>query len=178
LAIVAFVRGANVGGHRRFKPALLAKELARYGTINVGATGLFVVCNPGSPQKFQAELRRRLPFDAHVVVCDARDVLALESTGAFGEAAEAEEHVRFVSVATEPLGKRTPKLPAGIPSDDEWYVRILDRKGPFFFGVYRRHMKTIGYLGQIDKMLGVPVTTRNWNTIAAVIKVLRATGCC
>jgi len=33
--------------------------------------------------------------------------------------------------------------------------------------VYRRHMKTIGYLGQIDKLYGVPATTRNWNTIVA-----------
>ena len=41
------------------------------------------------------------------------------------------------------------------------------------FGVYRRHMKTISYLGQIDKVLRVPVTTRNWNTIAAVLKILK-----
>jgi hypothetical protein len=34
-------------------------------------------------------------------------------------------------------------------------------------------MKTIGYLGQIDKLFGVPVTTRNWNTIAAVVRVLK-----
>ena len=37
----------------------------------------------------------------------------------------------------------------------------------------RCHMKTIGYLGQIDKLFGVPVTTRNWNTIAAVVRVLK-----
>ena len=40
------------------------------------------------------------------------------------------------------------------------------------FGVYRRHMKTIGYLGQIDKLFGVPVTTRNWNTIKAIVRIL------
>jgi hypothetical protein len=26
-------------------------------------------------------------------------------------------------------------------------------------------MKAISYLGKIEKLLGVPVTTRNWNTI-------------
>jgi hypothetical protein len=40
-------------------------------------------------------------------------------------------------------------------------------------GVYRRHMKTIGYLGRIDKLFGVPATTRNWNTILAVVRVLK-----
>jgi len=42
--------------------------------------------------------------------------------------------------------------------------------------VYRRHMKTIGYLGQIDKLFGVPVTTRNWNTIIAIVRILKGQG--
>jgi hypothetical protein len=35
-------------------------------------------------------------------------------------------------------------------------------------------MKTITYLGQIDKLFGVPVTTRNWNTILAVVRILKS----
>jgi hypothetical protein len=34
-------------------------------------------------------------------------------------------------------------------------------------------MKTIGYLGQIDKLFGVPATTRNWNTILAILRQLK-----
>jgi hypothetical protein len=34
-------------------------------------------------------------------------------------------------------------------------------------------MKTIGYLGQIDRLLGVRATTRNWNTIMAVVRILK-----
>jgi hypothetical protein len=34
-------------------------------------------------------------------------------------------------------------------------------------------MKTIGYLGQLDRLLGAPVTTRNWNTIMAVMGILK-----
>jgi uncharacterized protein (DUF1697 family) len=34
-------------------------------------------------------------------------------------------------------------------------------------------MKAISYLSRIKKRLGVPVTTRNWNTIEKVVKVLR-----
>jgi uncharacterized protein (DUF1697 family) len=34
-------------------------------------------------------------------------------------------------------------------------------------------MKTIGYLGQIDKLLGVRATTRNWNTVNAIVRVLK-----
>jgi len=46
-------------------------------------------------------------------------------------------------------------------------------KGQFVFGMYRRHMKTIGCLGQIDKLYGVPATTRNWNTIVAIVRILK-----
>jgi hypothetical protein len=42
----------------------------------------------------------------------------------------------------------------------------------FVFGMYRRDMKVVSYLGKIDRLLGVPVTTRNWNTITAIAKAL------
>ena len=35
-------------------------------------------------------------------------------------------------------------------------------------------MKTIRYLNKIDTLFGVPVTTRNWNTITAIVKVLES----
>jgi uncharacterized protein (DUF1697 family) len=37
-------------------------------------------------------------------------------------------------------------------------------------------MKTIGYLGQIDKLFDAPITTRNWNTINAIVRVLSDNG--
>jgi hypothetical protein len=33
-------------------------------------------------------------------------------------------------------------------------------------------MKVISSLGKVDRLFGVPVTTRNWNTITAIAKVL------
>ena len=33
-------------------------------------------------------------------------------------------------------------------------------------------MKVIGYLGTLDRLFGVPVTTRNWNTLTAIANVL------
>jgi uncharacterized protein (DUF1697 family) len=52
-------------------------------------------------------------------------------------------------------------------------VRVIASEGQFVFGMYRRHMKTIGYLGQIDKLYGAPATTRNWNTIVAILRILK-----
>ena len=58
------------------------------------------------------------------------------------------------------------------PSTGKWLVRVLARENRFVVGLYRRHMKAIGYLGKLDRVFGVPVTTRNWNTITAIAKVL------
>jgi hypothetical protein len=173
MAIVVFVRGANVGGHRRFRPSLVANALERYGTVNVGATGLFVVRKPGLVRDFRSELLRYLPFNTRVAICDARDVLALENGAFFDDVESAPDLVRFVSVLTAAASSSLPKMPLGIPDNAGWYVKMLGCKKPFVFGVYRRHMRTIAYLGQIDKALGVPVTTRKWSTIAAVLKVLK-----
>ena len=37
MALVVFLRGVNVGGHRTFRPSLLAKELSDLDLVNIGA---------------------------------------------------------------------------------------------------------------------------------------------
>jgi hypothetical protein len=37
-------------------------------------------------------------------------------------------------------------------------------------------MKVISYLGKVDRLFGVPITTRNWNTITTIAEVLGAKG--
>jgi hypothetical protein len=59
------------------------------------------------------------------------------------------------------------------PSGGPWLMKILARRSRFVIGMYRRHMKVIGLLGSMDRLYGVPMTTRNWNTITAIAKVLR-----
>lgn len=150
-ALVAFIRGLNVGGHRTFRPSVLARALSAYDVVNVGAAGTFVVRKPGSRAKFRAELLRELPFEATLVLCSARDLLALEDP--FGAEPPRRDMVRFVSILPKTARTRTP-LPTALPSENEWYVRVLGAHKQFVFGVYRRHMKTIGYLGQLDKLFG------------------------
>jgi uncharacterized protein (DUF1697 family) len=175
MALVVFLRGVNVGGHRSFRPSLLAKELSDYGVVNVGAAGTFVVLKPGSRAKFRVSLLRKLPFEAKVVLCDGSDLIRLEKENPFAAEPSRPDTVRFVSILSKADGGMPP-IPLTIPPSGEWFVRIIASKNRFVFGVYRRHMKTIGYLGQIDKLFGVPATTRNWNTITAVVQILKGQG--
>ena len=74
MALVAFLRGVNVGGHRTFRPSILARELSDYDVVNVGAAGTFVVRKPGPRAKFRAALLQKLPFEAAVALCDGREI--------------------------------------------------------------------------------------------------------
>ena len=171
MALVVFLRGCNVGGHRRFRPSALAAELKRFGVINIGAAGTLVVLKRVSRAKLREELRRRLPFDADIMMCEGRDLLAAMAAAPFREGTLRAGTVRFLSVLTK-RPRQLPALPLALPADAEWVVRIFAAKGRFLFGEYRRQMKTIGYLGAIDTLFGARATTRNWSTLAAVRKVL------
>lgn len=175
VALVVFLRGVNVGGHRTFRPSILARELSAFDVVNVGAAGTFVVRKPGSRAKFRAALLGKLPFEAEVVLCEGRDLIRIETENPFGTKPSPPDIVRFVSVLSKADTVRTP-LPVTFPADGEWLVRVIACDGPFLFGVYRRHMKTIGYLGRIDKLCSVPSTIRNWNTITAVVQMLKSSS--
>jgi uncharacterized protein (DUF1697 family) len=173
MALIVFFRGINVGGHRAFRPSVLAKELGIYDAVNVGAAGTLVVRKPGSRATFLAELRRKLPFEATIAFCDGSDLIRLETDNPFGTEPPPADVVQFVSILSE-AGRRIVSLPIALPEGEEWLVRIIGSKNRLVYGVYRRRMKTIGYLGQIDKLFGAPATTRSWTTILSVLRILKS----
>jgi uncharacterized protein (DUF1697 family) len=175
VALVVFLRGVNVGGHRTFRPSILARQLSDYDVVNVGAAGTFVVRKPGSRARFRAALLRKLPFETEVMLCDGRDLMRLETENPFGTAPSRPDVVRFVSILSK-AGRVRASIPIALPPRGKWLLRVVASQNRFVFGVYRRHMKTIGYLGQIDKLVGAPVTTRNWNTIVTIVRILKGEG--
>lgn len=172
MALVVFLRGINVGGHRRFRPSRLAAELKRLDAVNIGAAGTLVIRRPVTRTRLRAELARHMPFAGPIVICDSREILDLTSHDPFAAARIPPGAVCFVSVLSR-RPRLLPSMPLSFPSTGKWLLKILGRKERFVFGLYRRDMKVIGYLGALDRMFGVPATTRNWNTITAVSKGLR-----
>ena len=182
MTLIVFLRGINVGGHRRFRPSVLAKELSAYDVVNVGAAGTLVVRRPGPRAKFLAELRRKLPLDTVVAHCTASDLLRFELESPFAAKASGpgqsgarptrQDVVQFVSILSK-AGRGKVSLPAAIPQTGEWFVRIMGSNKHLVFGHYRRHMKTIGHLGKIDELFGAPATTRSWSTICSVLRILK-----
>jgi uncharacterized protein (DUF1697 family) len=171
MALVVLLRGVNVGGHRTFRPAVLAEQLKHLDAVNIGAAGTFVIRRSITQTQLRTELARRLPFAAEIVICPGGQILRLLSRDHFAIQRLRPDMVRFVSVLSG-RPRRTPSTPMRFPSSGPWLLKILARENRFVFGVYRRHMKVIGYLGALDRLFGTPATTRNWNTVRAIARVL------
>lgn len=171
---VVFLRAVNVGGANRCRPTDIAKELAKFGVVNIGAVGTFVVGKDVSESVLRAAIVRTLPFKCEIMICPAKALVDLASSDPFSDQPSGPDITRFVNVLHKPL-RQPPPLPLSLPSDNDWLLKIIAIQNRFVLGLYRREMKAIGYLGKIEKQLGVAATTRNWNTIDKVVKILRET---
>lgn len=171
MGLVVFLKGVNVGGHRRFRPTVLAQELQHLDVVNIGATGTFVVRNRVSQSELRAAIAERLPFEAEIIICRGGEVTGLLSHDFFAGYPVQAEVVRFAGVL--PRAPRSePVLPMNLPSQGRWLVRVLARHGRFVVGLHLRQMKVIVELGRLEKVFGMPVTVRSWSTMSAIGKVL------
>jgi uncharacterized protein (DUF1697 family) len=95
MALVIFLRGVNVGGHRTFRPNVLANEFKDYGVVNIGAPGTFVFRKRVSQALLRSELLRCLPFKTAVMTCTGQELIAAASDDPF--AGEPDRPTPFVS---------------------------------------------------------------------------------
>jgi uncharacterized protein (DUF1697 family) len=168
---VVFLRAVNVGTANRCQPALIAKQLAKFGVVNIGAVGTFVVRKDVSESTLRAAIAKKLPFKCEIMICPAREILKLAKKDPFAQQPSGADITRFVNVLARRL-RAPPSLPLSLPADDDWLLKIIAIENRFVLGVYRRQMKAISYLGKIEKRLGVPATTRNWNTVQKIVQIL------
>lgn len=173
MALVVFLRGLNVGGHRNFRPSMLAKNLQHLDIINIGAAGTFVVRQKVSRAMLRDEIASRLPFNTAIMICEGREIGKLLLHRFEVDNPERADTVCFVSILSR-IPRVVPQLPIIFPPSGRWLLKVLARDGRFVFGVYKRDVKVIGYLRRLDQIFRVPTTTRNWNTMTRIAKVLSA----
>ncbi len=174
MALVVFLRGSNVGGHRTFRPAALAKDMAHLGVVNIGAAGTFVVKKPVGAAAFRAELGKRLPFETEVMICPAAEILALAGSAPFSRPPARPDVRAFVTVLSK-KPKTLPELPIRRPEGKDWQVDLFRVAGRFALSFWRGDRKRLIYPNEVaEKVIGIPGTTRTWSTIEAACKILAA----
>lgn len=171
---VVFLRAANVGGRNVFRPAQLARALAPLDLVNVGAAGTFVVRGGATRDQIRRAILAELPFVPQIAIRPGREVLALARSEPFRGAVLSRDMRAWVAVLSARARKR-PLLPLTAPAGRDWSVRFDRVVGAYALGLWRR--RPGGYVFPslvVEKALGVPATTRWWETLLRAARILEA----
>ena len=173
MAIVVFLKGINVGGYRRFRPGEFARKLTGLDAVSVGAAGTFIVRGTTKHGPIRQSLKQRLPFEADVMICEGDEIADLVASNPFRGRRTQADVIQFAGILLEGRAPSGP-VPVTLPSAGDWYVKVLEQRGRYVLGIHRRRMKAIGYLQQLETVLGGRITIRGWKTMQTVARMLKA----
>ena len=169
---VVFLRAANVGGKNVFRPAQLASALSHLDVVNVGAAGTFLVRGRASAAAIRREILAQLPFELDLAVVPARDIAALARRKPFGRVTFSKDLRGWAAVLCR-RPKTRPTLPLEAPAGKPWSVRFERIEGSFALGLFQRQPRGFLFPNQVvEKALGVPATTRWWETIQRLAQLI------
>lgn len=172
MSSVVFLRGVNVGGHKTFRPSELAGRLAKLRVVSIGAAGTFVVHADAGKAEVRSAFTKALPFEAHLMICPARDVIGFLKTDPFSDGSLPKADGQFITVV-EKCPRSLPTLPRYVPEGRDWQVALVAVQGSFVVTLHRRVGRNPLYPNEVvEKLLGVASTTRGWPTILKVRQAL------
>ena len=170
MAHVVFLRGANVGGKNVFRPARLVADLAHLDLVNVGAAGTFVVRGKCTSAAVREEILRRLPFAPEIAIRPASEIRALVASAPFAKSRSKEERAWAAVLCGKPV--KRPRLPLFAPAGKDWSVRIERIEGAFVLGTLHRRPRFVFPNQVVEKEYAVPATTRWWDTVEKLARIL------
>jgi uncharacterized protein (DUF1697 family) len=180
---VVFLRAVNVGGTNRCQPALIAKQLAKFGVVNIGAVGTFVVREDVSELTLRAAIAEKLPFKCEIMICRAKEIVDLvrqwtDSRWRAKEDPFRGEHGDDIDAHVSIMAQRPPKipkLPIYAPTREDWQIKIANVLGRAVICLRRTGRNGRLYPNAVvEKQFGVAATTRSWGTIEKVAKILES----
>lgn len=169
---VVFLRGVNVGGHKAFRPSVLAERLGSLQVTSLGAAGTFIVRADADPARIRRQFAAQLDFEAQLMICTARDLAKLVQAEPFADGGLPKADGQFISIV-EKRPRTLPRLPLWTTEGRNWQVGLVSMQGRFVASLMRRTGARLLYPNQVvEKQLGVAATTRGWPTILKVQQAL------
>lgn len=172
---IALLRGINVGGKNLLPMKELVAMLGDLGAREVktyiqSGNAVFVWKDKDTSQlsnRIRAEIKRRRGFDPHVLLLELEDLEKVIQQNPFPAEAEADPkalHAGFLAAAPERPDLKTLE---SLKSDSERF-RLIGRV--FYLhapdGVGRSKLAA-----KAERLLGVPMTDRNWRTVLTLWKM-------
>ena len=178
MRFAAFLRGVNVGGNKKIDMATLRHLLEDAGMTRV-ATVLQsgnAVFDYGGPERaalaarIEAAIETGFGFSPTVLIRSLRELERAVAADPLGEmATDPARHL--LGFLGEPPAKASIRAAESESTGDD-LVRVI---GSHLYmwcpnGISRSPLFKVNF----DRVLGTPVTMRNWNTVAKVVDLLRS----
>lgn len=178
-AFVALLRGVNVGGHKKVPMAELRAVADGLGWADVATyvqSGNLVFRASGAAPAHSAALTRalaeRFGFEVPVAVRDAATWRALAAGGVFPDAEAARPKALHVGVTAGALVKPTAAMVTAFAPYCTRGEQVAARGGALWIDFADGLARTKLSPAVLDRVVGAPVTLRNWNTVTALAELL------
>jgi uncharacterized protein (DUF1697 family) len=176
---VALFRGINVGGRNVLPMKELAAALEPLGCRNVATyiqSGNAVFESRAQDggrlaKRIAAEIRARRGFEPHVILLDAADVARAVRRNPYPEAEATPQYLHVGFLAGTPRGFDTDALERLRRPDERYRV-----SGRVFYLHAPRGIGASKLAAGAEKILGVPMTLRNWSTVSRLLEMARKSG--
>jgi uncharacterized protein (DUF1697 family) len=174
-----FLRGINVGGHKKVPMAQLKTCLEENGFQDVktvlNSGNVSVVSTFNSTEEIEAQLTQLLEttfgFPIPVIARKASSIKALMETNPFAETTLTKDTRRYISFLKAP--KKHSSLEIPYTTDDDSFT-ILSFTGSEVVSILDvSKIKSTDAMIILEKHFGKNITTRNWNTLEKMEKWLK-----
>ncbi|MGB7392865.1 MAG: DUF1697 domain-containing protein [Pricia sp.] len=173
---VGFLRGINVGGHHKVPMAELRSELEKMDFKNVATilnSGniLFEATGNKLEEKISKRLETVFGFPVPTLVRNFETIAGISDNNPFAPI-EVSKDIRFYVSFLK--NDTNPELALPWKSGDGSYEIIEKRNSTVFSVLDLSVSKTPKAMEALEKLYGKDITTRNWNTIARILKKAKA----
>ncbi|MCA8977553.1 MAG: DUF1697 domain-containing protein [Planctomycetes bacterium] len=176
-AFVALLRGINVGGHKRVPMAALRALCGELGWHEVATyiqSGNVVFHERDRPDALAATLSAaiegRFGFPVPVIVCSGKDWLRFAEDSPFPDAEAERPNLLHLGLAAVAPRKTAPAdLLPYCTAGERVAVRGAALWIDYRDGVARSKLTP----AVLDRVVGAPVTARNWKTVRAIAAMVR-----
>jgi uncharacterized protein (DUF1697 family) len=176
VAYVALLRGINLGGHKQIKMQELKKLFE-----SMGFDGVKTILNSGNVlfqaggaaksalvKRIEDELEKTFGYQVAVILRTIRNIQEMADSNPFKKVKVTQDIRLYVTFLSEDPGSSL-KLPYESP---EKGFKILGIQDGAVFSVVTLTAKqgTTEAMASLGKEFGKRITTRNWNTIARILR--------
>ena len=174
---IALLRGINVGGHNSLPMKTLAAIMESLGLRNIRTyiqSGNVVFDYSGHddyliPQKITSEIDQQFGFSPLVIILTLQEFERVVTNNPFDRQVSDLQNLHFGFLASKPDQPDLVKMESLKANSEQFH--LTDRVFYLFapMGIGKSKLAT-----QVEKLIGVPMTDRNFRTVQKILEIAHA----